>query len=306
MSDSPPPGNAATRQTLPWSAALWLVGLTLAWGLGWPVMKHTVSELPLYTFRITTAWGGGALVLALSALQGHSIRLERSEWRAAALSALFNVTGWFYFTALGLTLLPAGRAAVLAYTMPLFAIVAARLMLKERITRRKAAGLVLGAAAILLLLGDDMKRLGDAPAGVLTILGAAMSWGIGTVLQKRPWRTPVLTLIGWQLLLGGVPLGLMAAAQDSAPLAQVTIYGILGVAYVICIATLLGYYAWYTILAMVPASVASIAVLPVPLVGVLSSALFLGEAIGWQEMLALALITVALATVLPLANPFRR
>lgn len=289
-----------SRQTFPLAAAFWLVGLTLAWGVGWPVMKHAVSELPIYTFRILTAWAGGALVLALSAMRGHSIWLDRREWRPAALAAVFNVTGWFYFTALGLTLLPAGRSAVLAYTMPLFAIVAARLMLKEPITRQKSAGLALGGAAILLLLGESAESLGEAPLGVLAVLGAAASWGIGTVLQKRNWRTPVLTLIGWQLLIGGIPMGMLALAYDSAPFAQLTLSGVLSVAYVVCIATLFGYLAWFTILAMVPTAVASIAVLPVPLIGVLSSAIFLGETVGWREILALLLITAALATVLPL------
>ncbi len=243
-------------------------------------------------------------MLALSAARGNSLALAPHEWKPAALASFFNVTGWFYFTALGLTLLPAGRSAVLAYTMPLFAILAARFMRGEPITRHKAAGLALGGGAILLLLGEAIGSLGEAPLGVLAMLGAAASWGVGTVLQKRIWRTPVLTLIGWQLLIGGVPMGALAVAMDSAPFERLTVYGVLSVAYVIGIATLLGYLAWFTILDRAPAAVASIAVLPVPLIGVLSSALFLGEAIGWREILALLLITAALATVLPL--PGRR
>lgn len=289
-----------SRPTFPLAAVFWLAGLTLAWGLGWPMMKFAVGELPVYTFRLVTAWGGGLVVLAASAMRGHSVALDRAEWRPAALAALFNVTGWFYFTALGLTLLPAGRAAVLAYTMPLFAILAAWLMLLEPITRQKALGLGLGMAAVLLLLGEDTDRLAEAPAGVLAILAAAAAWGIGTVLQKRRWRTPVLTLAGWQLLIGGVPMAPLALLYDSAPLAGLTLYGALAVAYVIFVATLFGYWAWFTILTLAPAAVASIGVLPVPLIGVLSSAIVLGEAIGWREMLALLLITAALATVLPL------
>jgi drug/metabolite transporter (DMT)-like permease len=114
----------------------------------------------------------------------------------------------------------------------------------------------------------------------------------------------VLTLAGWQLLLGGIPLAPPALLYDSAPFADVTLYGALAVAYVIVIATLFGYWAWFTILTLAPAAVASIGVLAVPLVGVLSSALMLGETVGWRELLALLLITAALATVLPL--PGRR
>lgn len=74
-----PSGSPATRHTLPLAAAAWLAGLTLAWGLGWPMMKYAVSEIPIYSFRVTTAWGGGLLVLALSAAQGNSIALHRRE-----------------------------------------------------------------------------------------------------------------------------------------------------------------------------------------------------------------------------------
>lgn len=295
-----------SRETVPIAAIFWLLGLMVFWGAGWPAMKYAVGEMPIYTFRYITAFGGGVAVLALCALQGIAIGLPRHEWAATALAGLFNVTGWFYFTAVGLTLLPAGRAAVLAYTMPLFAVVAARLILREPITRQKAIGLVLGMTAILLLLGDDVALLGRSPLGALAVLAAAASWGLGTIVQKRHWDTHVLTLAGWQLLIGGIPLLALALAFDADPFEQVTLYGWTAVLYVILVANMLGFWAWFSILKMAPMSVASIAVLPVPLVSVLSSMLVLGERIDWPEILALLFITAALATVLPLPRPFRR
>lgn len=291
---------SVTRPTVPAAAVFWLVGLTLAWGTNWPVMKMALAELPIYTFRFITAFGGGLAVLAVSRLQGNSVVLLRGERKVAALAALFNITGWFYFTALGLTLLPAGRSAVLAYTMPLFAIVAAWLIQREPITGQKWLGLGFGMAAILLLLGDSVDDLGAAPLGVLAILGAAACWGIGTIIQKRSWKTPVLTLAGWQLLIGGVPLAVLAITQDTDPFAHITLSGAITVAYVIGLGTVFGFWAWFTILSLASASVAAIAVLPVPLVGVITSMLVLGERVGWREILALLFITAALATVLPL------
>ena len=295
-----------SRQTVPIAAIFWLVGLMVFWGAGWPAMKYAVGEMPIFTFRYITAFGGGVAVLALSAMQGIPIGLPRHEWAATALAGLFNVTGWFYFTAVGLTLLPAGRAAVLAYTMPLFAVVAARLIQKEPITRQKAIGLVLGMTAILLLLGDDVALLGRSPLGALAVLAAAASWGFGTIVQKRHWETHVLTHAGWQLLIGGVPLLAFALLYESHPFERVTLYGWVSVLYVILVANMLGFWAWFSILKMAPTSVASIAVLPVPLVSVLSSMIVLGERIDWPEILALLFITAALATVLPLPRPFRR
>lgn len=292
-----------TTPAVPLAAILWLGGLVLAWGGGWPVMKYAVGELPIYTFRAITGVGGGLCVLAFAALQGQPLRLPRADWRATTIAAIFNVTGWFYFTALALTLLPAGRSVVLAYTMPLWAVIAARIMVGEPITARKLTGLCLGMGAVALLLGDDFVRIGHAPLGVLAVLAAAASWAIGTILQKREWQMPLLTLAGWQLLIGAVPMVVLAALFDSAPFARLTPLGALSVVYVILIACLFGYWAWFSIVKLVPTAVASIGVLPVPLMGVATSAWFLGEPVGWPEAGALLLITAALATVLPLPKP---
>jgi len=294
------------RQTVPLAAVLLLAGLSVAWGACWPAMKFAVGEVPVLTFRFLTAAGGGVLMLALSALQGSSIALPRREWGITAFAAMFNVTGWFYLTALGLTLLPASRASVIAYTMPLFAILSAWTLRQDRINTQKILGLCFGLGAVFFLLGENPGRLGDAPLGVLVILGAAACWGIGTVLQKREWSMPVLTLAGWQLLIGSVPLAIFAAAHDHAPFARMTGIGGLVLAYVIVVATGFGYWAWFSVLKLTSASVASIAVLAVPPIGVTLSALLLGERLGWREVTALLLIMAALATVLPLPRPFRR
>ncbi len=286
------------RTHVPFSATLWLMGLTLAWGGSWPVMKFALTELPVYTFRALTGAFAAICVLLLSAALGHSLRLPREDWRPTAIAGLFNITGWFYFTAVGLTLLPAGRSAVLAYTMPVWAVIAARVLANDPITARKVLGLLLGMGAVATLVGEDIVKFGQAPVGALAVLGAAISWAIGTVIQKRDWNTPILTLIGWQLVFGTIPLLILAVLYDTAPFADLTLRGVLAVSHVVLIACLFGYWAWFNVVKLVPTSVASIAVLTVPLVGITSSALMLGESVGIAELVALALITGALATIL--------
>ena len=297
--------RGTSRDKLPLAAVFWLAGLSLAWGGGWPVMKFTVGELPILTFRMLTGFGAGICTLALARLMGQPLLPCRSEYRAIAVAGLFNVTGWFYFTALALTLLPAGRSVVLAYTMPVWSVLVGRIMFGDPVTRTKLLGLAFGLGGIALLLGDNLVRLGEAPLGVAAILAAAISWAIGTLVQKRPWKTPLLTMAGWQLLVGGTPIAVLALAHDTDAFARVTLLGIAGVAYVILVATVFGYWAWFTIVRLLPTDIASLAVLPVPLVGVASSALVLGEPLGWPEAGALALVTAALATVLPLPRPAR-
>ncbi len=305
MKQAKTPSTRGAQSKLPIAAMAWLAGLTFAWGTGWPVMKIVVGEVPIFTFRMVVSLASGVSVLLVARAMGQPLLPRRGEYRAIAVVGLFNITGWFYLTALGLTLLPAGRTVVLAYTMPLWSILTARALGGAPITGTKLLGLFFGMGAIVLLLGDDLIRLGRAPIGAIVIVGAAISWAIGTVLQKRPWQTPLLTLAGWQILIGGLPLTVLALAFDDAPFARVTPLGIAGIGYVVLFSTLFGYWSWFTIVRLLPTDVASIAVLPVPLVGVASSALLLDEPLGWPEAGALILVTAALATIIPLPWPAR-
>jgi drug/metabolite transporter (DMT)-like permease len=278
-----------------------LLALSVAWGSCWPIMKVVVGELPIYTFRMLTAWGGGICVLLITWMAGNRLWLHRRDVGPAIVAGALNITGWLYFTALGLTLLPAGRASVLAYTMPLWSFLAAIVLMREPITRRRLLSLACGLGAVFVLAGDDLIRFGEAPLGVFAILAAAACWGVGTVVQKKVvWRAPLFTVAAWQLLIGGVPLAALAFALDSEPYARLTIRGALGMGYVIFIATVFGYWAWFRIVRLVPTGVASLGTLPVPLIGVSVSTLALGEPLGWPELGALTLSTAALATILPL------
>ena len=278
-----------------------LLGLVFAWGGSWPIMKTIVGELPIYTFRMITAWGGGVCMLLVAFWSGNRLTLHRHDVGATMLCGFFTITAWLYFTALALTLLPAGRAAVLAYTMPLWSALAGTWLLQEPLTRRRAVSLGFGLLAVLVLAGDDLGRLDAAPFGVLAILAAAASWGLGTVIQKRtPWNTPLFTVAAWQLLFGGVPLAALAFILDEDPYADFTLKGALGMTYVVLVATVIGYWLWFRVIQMVPAGIAALSVLPVPLIGLSLSTIFLDERLGWPDLAALIGMTIALAIILPL------
>ena len=284
-----------------------ILGLVLAWGGSWPVMKTVVGELPIYTFRMITAWGGGLCMLLVAYLSGNRLTLDRKDVGPTVLCGFFTITSWLYFTALALTLLPAGRAVVLAYTMPLWSALAGTWLLDEPLTRRRAASIVFGLLAVLVLVGEDFRQLGTTPYGILAILSAAASWGLGTVMQKRTvWHSSLFTVAAWQLLLGGLPFAGLALAIENDPYAKFTLLGALGMTYVVVVATVLGYWLWFRVIQMVPAGIASLSVLPVPLIGLSLSTLLLEERLEWPDFAALICITIALAIILPLPQFGRR
>jgi drug/metabolite transporter (DMT)-like permease len=280
-----------------------LGALTLLWGGNWPAMKLALQEIDPWTFRTVCLLVGGGGLLALVRVGGHSLRVPRAERWPLALIALFNITGWHLCSAFGLTLIQAGRGAIIAYTFPLWTVVFGRLLLGERITPSRLTALALGLAGMTVLVAPDLGAIRAAPAGALLVVGAAVSWAIGTVLTKaRRWTIPTAVLTGWQLLVGAVPIVLGAAIRWS--LAGSASFGgpagpsaaaLLGTAYSTFVGVIFCHWAWFRIVAILPAAVAAIGTLGVPIVGFLTSALVLGEPVGATEITALVLVVGALA-----------
>jgi drug/metabolite transporter (DMT)-like permease len=281
---------------------LWwvLAALTFAWGFNWTAMKVALGEVPPWTFRSFCLGLGSAVLFAALRAGGQRLAVPRREWGRLAVLAFLNITCWNMLIAFGVALIPSGRAAILAYTMPVWAIPLSVWLLGERITRRKLAGLVLGVAALALLLGDGIVTLGAAPLGSLMVLGAALTWALGTVLQKRfPMSMPAGAYTAWIMLLGGVPIFLGTLLfEDPAALRGVSFWAWAGVLYNVLVSFAFAHWAWIKIATSVPVSVFSISMLIIPVIGVLSGIVFLGERPSWAEVAALLLVLVALATVI--------
>lgn len=279
------------------------MAFVLVWGTQWPMMKVALTEIPIFTFRALCVIFGAAGLFLIARLKGQSLLFPRGQWRGLALASLFNMTGWFYFSALALTLIPAGRAAILAYTMPLWAFLLGIPVLKQRPTPVQWLGLALGLGGVAVLVGDDFHVLRAAPMGTLAMLVAAMSFGIGAVVQKRvAWRTPILVLTGWQLVVGGLPLVVVAIIADWGRLEPVSWTAIAALVYTIALGILFGLTTWLHLVSLLPIQVASLSILLIPIVGVLSSVALLGETLGWQEITALALVVAAVSQVIPLPS----
>ena len=281
---------------------LWwvLAGLALVWGCNWTAMKVAITEIAPFTFRTLCLGLGSGILFAVLRLSGQPLAIPRKDWPRLALIALFNITFWNLLVVFGLAHIPSGRAAILAYTMPAWSIPLSVLVLGERMTGRRLLGLALGMSAMALLVGDEFTRLQGAPVGALLVLGAAVTWAIGTVLQKKfPVSAPPAAMTAWLMLIGGIPIYIGAfLLEDFSKLADIGTGPALGLAYNVFLAFAWAHWAWITLATSVSVTVFSLCMLVVPVVGVFSGALFLGEKPGWQEFTALALVLGCLVTVI--------
>lgn len=280
---------------------LWwvLIGITLVWGFNWTAMKVAISEVAPLTFRTFCLAAGSGVLFAVLKATGQPLAIPRSQWRRLALIAFFTITCWNLLVVFGLRLIPSGRAAILAYTMPAWAIPLSVWFLGERMNGRKLVGLALGMGGMALLLLQEFTSLAGAPLGALLVLGAAGTWAIGTLLQKKfPVQAPVGPLTAWMMLLGGVPIYAGALLLDDwRALGEVGLWPALGVAYNVFLSFAWAHWAWIKLATSVSVTTFSLSMLMTPVVGVISGMLFLGERPGWFEFGALALVLGSLATV---------
>ena len=286
---------------------LLLAALTVLWGSNWPALKVALRELDPWTFRTVCLLVGGGGLLVLVRAGGQSLRVPRAERWPLVVVAFFNITAWHLCSAYGVMLVQAGRAAIIAYTMPLWTVVFSRLITGERITRPRLAALGLGLSGLAALVVPDAAALWEAPAGTLFMLGAALSWAIGTLLTKaRRWTVPTDALTGWQLVLGAVPIALGAAlslvgagdAGLTSRLGSLSWAALLGTAYSTFVGVIFCHWAWFRLVAILPAAVAAIGTLGIPIVGLFTSALVLGESVGPAELTALVLVVSGLGILI--------
>jgi drug/metabolite transporter (DMT)-like permease len=279
---------------------LLLASITLLWGCNWPVLKIAVGEMPVFTFRSLSLVIGLVGMFLVCRLEGKPWRLPRADIMPCFCVSLVTITGWNVASTFGLLHMAPGRASILAFTMPLWAAVMAVPMLKERMTPTRIVGLVLGLAGMAMLILPDMARLAIDPLGPIYMIAAAVLWALGTVgFKLHRWQAPITTITLWQFIFGVVPVIAGALILDhGAALEEVTWRGWMALAYASVVCTVYCYWAWFRIVEIYPATVAAIGTLGIPVVGVWSSAAFLGEPIGLTEIAALALVLAALVIVL--------
>jgi drug/metabolite transporter (DMT)-like permease len=192
--------------------------------------------------------------------------------------------------------------------MPIWASLFAVRMLGEKLTPPRIAALLLGVAGLAVLMSQDLSKLANAPLGAALTLMAAVSFGFGTVwMKRRRWQVDPTVVGGWQLLLGAVPIWLIwALLRPEVRWGAVSAESWLAMASLALVSNALAYFAWFRVVAIFPAMVSGIGTLGVPVVGVLSSAAIVGEAIGWRELTALVLVCSALSLILFVRSPASR
>lgn len=276
-------------------ALLALAVLTLIWGYTWVVAKQALDFAGPFAMAAWRAVAGTVVLFVALALMRRPLGLVAPL--KTAIVGLFQTGAFIALSTWALVDVGAGRTAVLIFTMPIWTLLLAWAILGERIRGAQwwAAASTLSGLALII---QPWNLHASLQAKVLAIL-AAMAWALSIILVKR-WRkqlaADVLSLTAWQMAFGSALLVAVALAVPEKP-TQWSPHFIALLAWMALGATALGWLLWLHVLERLPAWQASLSVLGIPVVAILSSRLQLDERVDGLEAAGMLLIGAGLVLI---------
>jgi drug/metabolite transporter (DMT)-like permease len=280
-------------------ARLMLVVLCVVWGVTWPIMRIALSEVPPFTMRTLSTLVGGVALFAVCLFMRRKLRLPGAKGCAhVAIAAILNVASFSVFSTFAQLWTATSRVAILAYTMPIWAVVLAWLFLGERPTGTQPVAIGLCAAGLAILIYP--LAAAGIPLGIVLALATGVSWAAGTVYLK--WahiQADPMAIALWQVVISFFVIATCMMTFEGGPdFRAAHIDGVTATVLSGLLGTGTAYGLWFSIIRRLPAMTASLGVLGSPVIGVVASVLVLGERPTATDIIGFALILAASAFAL--------
>jgi drug/metabolite transporter (DMT)-like permease len=281
---------------LDWAA---LVLLSLMWGGSFFFAGVAVKEIPPFTLAFLRIAVAAIVLVAVLAATGRFVRLDRATIGGLFVMGIINNVIPFNLLFWGQTHIASGLASIFNATMPLFVVVVAHFATHdEKMTPGRVAGLVLGFAGVVVMLGPElMGDLGTDVLAQLACLGAAFFYGMSAIYARRFRGLPPLVLSAGQLSASTLMLApLMLIDRPWAmPMPSIAaLWAALGIAV---ISTALAYLLYYRIIAKNGATNVSLVTFLIPVTAIVLGVAFLGETLAPRELFGFGLIGLGLAAI---------
>ncbi|MDP1753005.1 MAG: DMT family transporter [Reyranella sp.] len=272
-----------------------LGALTLVWGTNWPLFRIALDELPVWTFRTVVMCVAVLMLTAILVIRGESFAVPKGKWPALIAASIMNVGIWNIATSLAVLYIPSGHASVLAYTMTQWVALMGFVEFGQRLTPRLLAAIIIGAAAVVALMAPNFRDYALAPWGLFWGLLAGFCWAIGTFIVKRTaWPGMGLSLTFWQVIICLPPIALGMVLIDGLPTHWPSTKALTATIYTGAIPMALGTATWFALVKLLPAQVAALSSIAIPIVAIVSGILILHEPLSWLQAAAIASTVISL------------
>jgi drug/metabolite transporter (DMT)-like permease len=277
---------------------LLLATVVLVLGLNWPIMATALESITPIWMGVFRVAGAAAVVTTIGAVQGKMSVPPRRDLPMIISLAVFRLAAVFVLVFTALELVPPGRSSVVVWTTSLWTVPIAAVFLGERMSGRRWVGLALGVAGVVVLFEPwafDWEEPGVALGHALLILAAITNAATSVHIRGHRWTITPLEAIPWQLLGAAVPLVALGLMVDGPPVIDWTPQLVWIVLYQGMLATGIAFWAQIVILRNFSAVSTNLTLMAVPVVGVVSSAVLLGEDVTTALGIGLVLVIAGVA-----------
>jgi len=279
-------------------AFIYLIVAALLWGATIPIMKFTLTQIPIFsliTIRMTFA-----SVLLLPFVVKH-IKIDKADIKTLILAAVFGTNLNLAFFFLGLKYSLAINASIILATTPIFTLILAQFFLKEKFTIKLLLGSALAMLGVIFIVGVPILHLNlKSTIGNLALVASALAWVGHEIFSKKVLtKYPPAIVAFYTTSIGALvfsPLFIFEFFKNPTWYNQVNLQGFLGLLYGILFASLIAYVAWQNGLSRTSAGEASFVFYLMPLSGILFSVLLLNE--SFPTFLIFGAILIFLGVVL--------
>jgi drug/metabolite transporter (DMT)-like permease len=278
---------------------LLLICLALVWGTHWPVAKIGLRDLPPFTYGVFRVATGLAVIVAVLAAR-RGLRLPARHDVPVVLSVgIGQMAAGIALMNFALPMVSAGRSSILVYTMPLWVALIALPTLRSG-GRRQVAGLMIGLTGIAVLLNPqaiDWRSSGQLFGSAALLVSAAL-WAVTTIhLRRHGWHGTPLGLMPWQLLVALVPLVVAALVLEPGRQIHWEPTAVAAVLYSGPLATALAFWLSQSISRSLSPLATTMGFLAVPVVGLASSWVMLGEPLTVLDLAGAAITFLGIVVV---------
>lgn len=279
---------------------LMLLALSAVWGASYFFGKVAVEDIGPLTVVLGRVAIAAAILYAVIRLRGIAIPVTREDWQGFFVMGLLNSAIPYSLIFWGETRIDSGLAAILTATVPIFTVIVAHFWtVDEKMNPAKAAGIGLGMAGVVIIMGRDLGAIGSGGGlAKLAIVGAAISYAFSGIYGRRlKGKTPLM--LAWGQMCAAIvfllPLVLVVDRPWSS--ATWTMDAVLSVIALATLCTALAYMIFFRLLATVGATNTSLVTFLIPVSSLILGTLFLDEELVLVQLLGMLLIIAGMAVI---------